>query len=99
MELQGRVIKVLPITTGTKNDGTQWRKQEFVFGYYENPTDIYERSIKLDLMNEKIDEYHLQEGDKITVRIGLGCHEYPQGSGKYFNDIRTGTITVNQRAQ
>jgi hypothetical protein len=50
-------------------------------------------------MNEKIEEYHLQEGDKITVRIGLGCHEYPQGSGKYFNDIRTGTITINQRAQ
>ena len=39
----------------------------------------------------------LKEGDQIKVRVGLTCREYPQGSGKYFNDIRTGDITVIKR--
>lgn len=98
MELTGRVVRVLPIASGTNKQGNQWQKQEFIFGFYENPSDIYERNIKLDLMNERIEKYKLAENDKIKVRIALSCREYPQGSGKYFNDIRTGDITIIKKA-
>ena len=94
MELTGRVVRVLPLASGTSQQGNQWQKQEFIFGFYENPSDIYERNIKLDLMNERIEKYKLAENDQIKVRIALSCREYPQGSGKYFNDIRTGDITI-----
>lgn len=94
MELTGRVVRVLPVASGTSQQGNQWQKQEFIFGFYENPSDIYERNIKLDLMNERIEKYKLAENDQIKVRIALSCREYPQGSGKYFNDIRTGDITI-----
>lgn len=94
MELTGRVVRVLPVASGTSHQGNQWQKQEFIFGFYENPSDIYERNIKLDLMNERIEKYKLAENDQIKVRIALSCREYPQGSGKYFNDIRTGDITI-----
>ena len=94
MELTGRVVRVLPVASGTSQQGNQWQKQEFIFGFYENPSDIYERNIKLDLMNERIEKYKLTENDQIKVRIALSCREYPQGSGKYFNDIRTGDITI-----
>ena len=94
MELTGRVVRVLPIASGVSQNGNQWQKQEFIFGFYENPSDIYERNIKLDLMNERIEKYKLAENDQIKVRIALSCREYPQGSGKYFNDIRTGDITI-----
>ena len=65
---------------------------------YENPSDIYERNIKLDLMNDRIEKYKLADNDQIKVRIALSCREYPQGSGKYFNDIRTGDITIIKKA-
>ena len=98
MELKGRVVRVLPTASGVSQTGNQWRKQEFIFGYYENPSDIYERNVKLDLMNDRIDKYKLEAGDEIKVRIALSCREYPQGSGKYFNDIRTGDITIIKKA-
>lgn len=99
MELQGRVVRLLPLKEGVaQSTGNPYRTQEFIFGYYENQSDIYERNILLNVRNEKIEMYKLAENDKIKVRISLGCREYPQGSGKYFNDIRTGDITIIQKA-
>ena len=99
MELQGRVVKVLPTTSGvSEQTGNQWQKQEFIFGFYENPSDIYECQIKLSLRNEKIQQYNLAENDRIKVRVRLNCREYPQSSGKYYNDIYCGDITIMQKA-
>ena len=99
MELQGRVVRLLPLKEGVaQSTGNPYRTQDFIFGYYENQSDIYERNILLNVRNENIEKYKLAENDKIKVRISLGCREYPQGSGKYFNDIRTGDITIIQKA-
>ena len=99
MELQGRVVRLLPLKEGVaQSTGNPYRTQEFIFGYYENQSDIYERNILLNVRNDNIEKYMLAENDKIKVRISLGCREYPQGSGKYFNDIRTGDITIIQKA-
>jgi hypothetical protein len=97
MELQGRVVRLLPLKEGVSQAGNPYRTQDFIFGYYENQSDIYERNILLNVRNENIEKYKLAENDKIKVRISLGCREYPQGSGKYFNDIRTGDITIIQK--
>jgi hypothetical protein len=98
MELQGRVVRLLPLKEGVSQAGNPYRTQDFIFGYYENQSDIYERNILLNVRNENIEKYKLAENDKIKVRISLGCREYPLGSGKYFNDIRTGDITIIQKA-
>ena len=97
MELTGRVVRLLPMKEGVSQAGNQYRTQDFIFGYYENPSDIYERNIVLNVRNENIEKYKLAENDQIKVRIALSCREYPQGSGKYFNDIRTGDITIIQK--
>lgn len=98
MELQGRVVRLLPLKEGVSQAGNPYRTQEFIFGFYENADSIYEKNIVLNVRNENIEKYNLKENDKIKVRIALGCREYPQGSGKYFNDIRTGDITIIQKA-
>ena len=99
MELQGRVVRLLPPKEGvSQSTGNPYRTQEFIFGYYESADSIYEKNIVLNVRNENIEKYKLAENDKIKVRISLGCREYPQGSGKYFNDIRTGDITIIQKA-
>lgn len=99
MELQGRVVKMLALQEGvSQSTGNQWRRQDFLFGFYESGESLFEKRIKMDVMNDKITELNLHEGDQIKVRVGLTCREYPQGSGKYFNDIRTGDITIIRRA-
>ena len=99
MELQGRVVRLLPLKEGVaQSTGNPYRTQDFIFGYYESADSIYEKNILLNVRNENIEKYNLAENDKIKVRISLGCREYPQGSGKYFNDIRTGDITIIQKA-
>ena len=97
MQLEGRIKKVFPVQKGTSmKTGNEWRKQEFFFGYFEDPSSIYETTIVLSLMNERIDEYKLQEGDVIKVRIGLSYREH---EGRYFNEVRTGAIVIQKRAQ
>lgn len=98
MELQGRVVRLLPQKEGVSQAGNPYRTQDFIFGFYESADSIYEKTILLNVRNENIEKYNLKENDKIKVRISLGCREYPQGSGKYFNDIRTGDITIIQKA-
>lgn len=94
MELTGKVVRLLPLKEGVSQAGNPYRTQDFIFGYYESADSIHEKNILLNVRNENIEKYNLAENDKIKVRISLGCREYPQGSGKYFNDIRTGDITI-----
>lgn len=95
MELQGRIVRVLGETSGTNQQGNPWRKFEYLFGYYENPSDIYERHVVLSFMNDRVDQYkNFNENDKVKVRIALTAYERPQGSGKFYNDIRTGDMSL-----
>lgn len=98
MELQGRILRVLGESSGTNQQGNPWRKLEYLFGFYENPSDIYERSIVLSFMNDHVDTnkgYNV--GDIVRVRVAMKCREYPQGSGRYFNDIYNGDLMMVQR--
>lgn len=95
MELQGRIVRVLGETSGTNQQGNPWRKFEYLFGYYENPSDIYERHVVLSFMNDRVDQYrNFKENDRVKVRIALTAYERPQGSGKFYNDIRTGDMSL-----
>lgn len=95
MELQGRIVRVLGESSGTNQQGNPWRKFEYLFGYYENQSDLYERHVVLSFMNDRVDQYkNFKENDKVKVRIALTAYERPQGSGKYYNDIRTGDMSL-----
>ena len=99
MELQGRILRVLGETSGTNQQGNPWRKFEYIFGFYENPSDLYERSIVLSFINDRIETnkgYNV--GDVVKVRVAMTFREIPQGSGRYFNDIRNGDLMMVQRA-
>ena len=91
-------MRLLPLRNGvSQSTGNAWRTQEFMFGFYESADSIYEKNIVLSIRNDNIEKYNLAENDKIKVRISFGCNEWPKGSGKYFNEIRTGDITIIQK--
>lgn len=85
MEFTGRIMKVLPVQSGTSQSGKEWSRQDFVFEYFEHDTDRYSDKVLLSVMNEGIERYDLREGDEVV--IGFGCHvrEY---QGRYYNDPR-----------
>lgn len=85
MEFQGRIQKLLPVRTGTKQDGSEWQSQEFVFEYFEREGDRWSDKVVLSLMGDRIKDADLHEGDE--VKIGFG-HSVREWQGRYFNELR-----------
>ena len=85
MEFKGRIYKVLETTTGTSRDNKEWKKQEFIFEFFEHDTDRYSDKVVLSVMNDRIREYDLHEGDEVQIGFGHSVREY---NGRWFNDIR-----------
>lgn len=85
MKFQGRIYKVLPVTSGTSQKGTDWQKQEFIFEYFERDDDRYADKVLLSIMNDRIRDYDLKEGDSVIIGFSHTTREY---QGRYFNDIR-----------
>lgn len=85
MEFCGRIEKLLPITEGVSKSGNAWKKQEFVFEYFEHDTDRWTDKVLLSVMNDGIDKYDLHEGEEVRIGFAHGVREY---DGRYFNDVR-----------
>ena len=85
MEFKGRIERLLPIRKGVRNDGTEWHSQEFVFEYHEHDTDRFSDKVLLSLMNDRIKEYDLHEGDEVTIGFGHNIREW---QGRIFNEVR-----------
>ena len=84
MQFQGRIYKLFPVQSGTSQRG-EWTKQDFIFEYFEQPTDRYADRVLLSIMNDRIKDYDLHEGDEVIIGFGHNTREY---QGRYFNDIR-----------
>lgn len=85
MEFKGRIERLLPIRKGVRNDGTEWHSQEFVFEYHEHDTDRFSDKVLLSVMNDRIKEYDLHEGDEVTIGFGHNIREW---QGRIFNEVR-----------
>ena len=102
MEVQGRISKILSTRTGTKTDGTTWQAQEFIFEFFETPEQRWSDKVVLSIMNERIKEYNLHEGDE--VKIGFS-HSVNEWNGRYYPEFRIykfeklSTATAQQPSQ
>lgn len=85
MVIQANVCAVGKVQTGTsQQSGNQWRKQEFVVEWFVNPNDTQSQKIVLSLMNDRIEQYNLQVGDKVEVRFDLRYREYQE---RFYQDV------------
>ena len=48
MEFEGRITRVLPVRSGTSQNGNEWKRLPFVFSYYENPDQWWEDKVLLE---------------------------------------------------
>ena len=85
MKFKGRIFKVLDKRSGvSQRTGNEWVSQEFIFEYFENPTDRYSDRVVLETMNaDYIDK--IKEGAEVTINFGHNVREY---QGRFYNSLR-----------
>ena len=81
---EANVFKVGTLKSGVNQQGNPWKKQEYVIEFYENNTDMWSQKIVIVLMNDNIDKYNLQEGDKVSLRCSLTAREY---NGNFYQEV------------
>ena len=86
MEIQGRIIQVLPQASGVSKAGNNWRKQEYVL----ETKDQYPRKVLFNFFNNAIDQYPLQVGDDIILSFDLESRSYVGRDGveRWSTDVR-----------
>ncbi|MCH3995934.1 MAG: DUF3127 domain-containing protein [Prevotella sp.] len=82
MEIQGKIIAVLPKQSGTsKRTGNPWASQDYVIETHEQ----YPRKCVFRVFGEdKINQFAIKSGEELTVSFDIDAHEY---QGRWFNNI------------
>ena len=92
MELQGKVIAVLPERSGVSQRG-EWKAQSFVIETHEQ----YPKKLCFDVFGaDRLAQFNIHSGEVINVSFDIDAHEY---QGRWFNSIRAWNVTkVSQQA-
>ncbi|MCD8289600.1 MAG: DUF3127 domain-containing protein [Prevotella sp.] len=81
MDLQGKVIAVLPSRSGTNARG-EWMAQDFVIETH----DTYPRKMVFSVFGaDRLQRFNVQMGQEILVSFDIDAHEY---NGRWFNSVR-----------
>lgn len=90
MEIQGRIIQLLDEQSGQGRNGT-WRKRDYVL-----ETDgQYPKKVCFNLWGEKIDQYPVSVGDKVTLHFDIESREF---NGRWYTDVKGWKIDKGQAA-
>ncbi len=86
LDITGKIIQILPSTTGTSKAGKDWVKQEFIVETQE----AYPKKICVGLMGEKVQELKKYvPGNEVKVSLNIESREY---QGKWYTNINAWRI-------
>ena len=86
MEIQGKVIAVLPERSGVSARG-EWKSQTYVIETQEQ----YPKKMAFDVFGaDRLAQFNIHSGEVINVSFDIDAHEY---QGRYFNQIRAWNVT------
>ena len=85
MELQGKVIAVLPEKSGVSARG-EWKAQSFVIETHEQ----YPKKLVFDVLGaDRLAQFNIQSGEEINVSFDIDAHEY---QGRWYNSVRAWNV-------
>ena len=92
MEIQGKVIAVLPERSGVSARG-EWKSQTYVIETQEQ----YPKKMAFDVFGaDRLAQFNIHSGEVINVSFDINAHEY---QGRWFNSISAWNVTkVSQQA-
>jgi hypothetical protein len=82
--VSGTIVLALPIQSGVSQRGNQWSRASYVI---EHESGQYPKRLVFDVKDAKIQEFSLQVGDQVTIHLNADAHEWPENSGKWFNNL------------
>ena len=85
MEIQGKIIVVLPERSGVSQRGNQWRSISYVLETQEQ----YPKKLTFDVTNDNIDQLNIQLGEILTVQFDINAREY---NGRWFNSVNAWNV-------
>ena len=91
MEIDGRLIEMLPEQTGQGKTGNTWRKQSFVI---ETMDTQYPKKVCIDVWGDNIDTLNaFKTGDIMHVNMDVESREY---NGRWFTNVKAWRIEKKQ---
>ena len=87
MEIQGKIIKILPVRSGVSQSGKAWQSLDAVL---EVPGQYPKKMVFTVFGEDRIKKFALFEGMDCTVQFDIDAHEY---QGKFYNSITAYNIT------
>ena len=78
--ITGTVKQVLEEQSGTGKNGP-WRKQEFIL----ETEDRYPKPVCIIQWGDDIDEFDVQEGERLTAHVDIQSREY---KGRWYTDVK-----------
>jgi hypothetical protein len=89
LELIGKLVKTLPVQSGTSARGT-WSKQDFIVETQEQ----YPKKICVSAWGERVNELSVMaEGDVLKVSFNLESREFNE---RWYTDVRAWRIEKQQ---
>lgn len=80
LKIEGRVVEILEEQSGEGRNGP-WRKQDFIL---ETEGD-YPKKVCITQWGDDIENFGVQEGERLTVHIDLRSREY---KGRWYTDVK-----------
>lgn len=94
IQLIGTIVRVLPLQKGTKRDGGEWQKQEYLLSV---EGERYDNKVCFQIFgSEKIALMKLQENERVRVHLEIRANEY---NGKFYNSIDCWRVDRNNEPQ
>lgn len=81
LEISGKIILIMPKTSGTSKAGKDWTKQEFVIETQEQ----YPRKVMMSVMGDKVTVLaNYSVGSDIKASLNISSREY---NGKWYTEV------------
>lgn len=86
LDITGKILQIMPTTTGTSKAGKDWVKQEFVIETQET----YPKKVCISLMGDKTQELKKYvPGNEVKVSLNLESREF---NGKWYTNVNAWRI-------
>lgn len=80
MEINGKIIVVLPPQSGVSKAGKGWSRQDYVI----ETKGQYPRKVAFSVMNDNIMNFALTVSQEATIQVDINATEW---NGKWYNSI------------
>ena len=78
--ITGEVVEILEEKSGESAKGP-WRKQDFIL----ETEDEYPSKVCITQWGDRIEEFDVQEGERITAHVDIESREY---EGRWYTDVK-----------